>query len=269
MENFVQINGASVATWFVAFVVLCIVIIIFLGGKERSTRYFSLVAIITAIWTTMMGLHIAYPLSGIDAGTGYYLDSIPRIMHALGLVIGFFFFHFCYVFPENKKAPQILSLVLFVLVTCFTILIFFTDLVVGDHVALVDTISILGGNKWTWELGPLIWTYASSFSLLFGGGLGLLILKQREMEDLQKRLNIRRMIVPLALGVSIPGIADIVLPFLFNNFSFNWMAGIAQIFWVMVLGHAVIKYNQMNVRYVLAELLILVVMGLLFISIFI
>ena len=40
----------------------------------------------------------------------------------------------------------------------------------------------------------------------------------------------------------------------FGNFELNWMAGVSHIFWVTVLGYAVIRHNQMNVKTVFTEI---------------
>lgn len=256
------------ATWFVAFIELCLVVIIFLGGKERATRYFALVGLTTMIWTVMMGFHIAYPTSGIEGGTSYVLDIIPRIMHALGLVVGLLFFSFGYSFPENKKVPMWIVLSLTVSISVIISLLFFTDFILGNHTNFLGEIALLGGNKWAWQLGPFIYVYDLLFSAMFMGGISFLIFKQARLKDEENRLQVKRMILPLVVSVSAPGIADIILP-LFGNFEYNWIAGVAQVFWVMVIGYAVIRHNQMNVKYVFTELLILMAVGLLFLSIFI
>lgn len=262
-------NYASYLTFFVAFLELCFAIILLLGGKNISARYLTRISIATALWTALLGLHVAYPVTASESALSIqYLDTIPRLMHALGLVIGVLFLHFAVVFPENKKVPGSFSLTTSVIVLFFTCGLFFTNLILGGNAKLVGEIPILGGHMWLWGLGPYIIIYDIVFMSFFIGGIALLAFKRTHLKKGSDRTQVGRMIPPLLIGISFPGIVSIILPF-FGIYSFNWMAGIGQIVWVAAIGYAVVRHDQMKVRYVTTELLIIAALGLLFASIFI
>lgn len=257
-------NITTFIIWTSTFILFCLAVVIFLGSKKKSSRVFSYMTATTAIWTFMLGLHIAFPVSG----NVVVLDVLPRVMHLTGVVAVLLILYFCILFPEDQKASCLIpiSMVSFVFLTVPVYL--FTDLVVGGEVEWIKY-DILGGNIWTWELGQCFFVYMFFFFIIPCYGVFLLYRKKRQAKNIIEKKRLNFMIGTFIIGLTPPAFGSIVLPFVFQEYCFNWMGGITHVFWISLVAYSIMKYNQMNVRVVLTEVLVLTGMFVLFMSIFI
>ena len=87
------------------------------------------------------------------------------------------------------------------------------------------------------------------------------------IKELVKRKNLFAMFLVFTIGFIPSTLGSVVLPNYFGIHQFHWMGGLTHVVWVSIVAYSIVKYNQMNVRYVITELLILATMELLFLSI--
>lgn len=112
----------------------------------------------TALWTFMLGLHIASP----EQGNFVVLDTIPRVMHLWGVAVVLMILYFCILFPDNQKVSRLVPIGMAGFVLLTAPVYFFTDCIVGGKAQWIGH-DMFGGNMWTWNLGPYYFIYAFLF----------------------------------------------------------------------------------------------------------
>jgi signal transduction histidine kinase len=143
----------------------------------------------------------------------------------------------------------------------FAYLFFFTS------TFIIDIYKIDGISVWAWNFGKLHLLFDISFCLLWIIALFKLF-KVYKSETGKLKLNLKNMFLALFLGIIPPSLANIILP-TFGNYSLNWFGPITSFIWISIVAYSIIKYRQMNVRTVIAEVLALGMTVIFFINIFI
>lgn len=263
-QNFFEPNLTTHAIWLTTFVLFSLAIVIFLGSKKKSSRVFSYMTVTVALWTFMLGLHIAFP----EHGNFVVLDTIPRVMHLLGITIILMILYFCVLFPDDQKVSHLIpaGMVGFVFLTAPVY--FFTDCIVGGKAEWIGH-DMFGGNIWIWGFGQCLFMYSALFFLMFLWSIFLLYKKKKQAKDIFKKKRLNFMMWTIIIGLTPPAFGSIILPFLFQEYCFNWIGGITHIFWISLVAYSIMKHDQMNVRVALTEVLILTCTLLLFVNIFI
>lgn len=76
------------------------------------------------------------------------------------------------------------------------------------------------------------------------------------------------MLIAVIVGLIPPTISHLILP-LFGYFELNWFGPMSGILWVTIMTYSIIRYDQMNVRAVVTEVLAIAMSAIFFINIFI
>jgi signal transduction histidine kinase len=123
-------------------------------------------------------------------------------------------------------------------------------------------------NMWQWKMGSLSWLFDFYFFGVFTYGIVKLTKKIKESQNTLLKRNLLYMLITIILGILPPSIFDII--FLnYGVFKFYWIGPITGIFWVIVIGYSMLKYQQMNVRLVFSEVFVVAMVVIFSINIFV
>lgn len=271
MELF-EITPVVIGVLLIGMLVGNFAIMVFLGSKDPSSRMFVKMLLATTLWI----FHVAFWYSARDPELALFG---LRSAYFYGVLTGIYFYHFCRTFPENSVLPELekklLSLVSYALLLAYYVpylvsvvnTLYNSSYSYPKELVASHMYPSSGMQYWGYEFGDL-------WFLLFDGPflsfwlLGFIVLykKYRETRSNQK-LNIKFMLVAMLFGAVPPALINVVLPH-FHIFSIHPYGILSSIGWVSILGYAIMKHNQMNVRAVYAELLVFAGIMLLFINLF-
>ena len=247
----------TIITFLVAFVELNLVVVIFLGSKTHSSRVFAILAIANAIWSITLGfLH------------EFVTDiSVAKILFSItfyeGLFISIFFFYFTLTYTDKGKPPyRVLAVLLVFFVSQYPI--YFTEGLISANIQ-----PALDHFGWMWSYGSVQMIFLIPFSSFWTIGLINLFIKSRKHPVLQTRKHLSFMFWAMLVSIIPTSLFSLVFPMMFNIYEYNTMSPAIGIFWVSILAYSIMKHNQMNIRIVFKEILVLIAILLLFINIFI
>ncbi len=252
-----QLHWITTLTFFVAFIEVVLSVIIFLGTKSYSARTFVVLLLSYAVWAVTLGV-----LQGIvtDPTLASFLFSLTFYQ---GLFITLLFFYFTLTYPDNTKPPY------WVLVSLGIFFVSQFPVYFGEGLIYTGVQPDVVHFGWQWVYGPLSNVFLIPFSLFWGIGLFHLFFKSRTHSSPEMRKHLKFMFWALLISATPASVFTLTLPSFFNIHQYNVLSPIAGILLVGVLSYSIIKHNQMNLRVVGTELLILAAMFLLFFSIFI
>ncbi|MCK5027288.1 MAG: hypothetical protein KAS07_02635 [Candidatus Pacebacteria bacterium] len=101
----------------------------------------------------------------------------------------------------------------------------------------------------------------------WAAGMTMLYLKYKHSKEKERSQNFY-MFLAMMIAIIPTSFLNIILPD-FGYYTFDWVGTLTSIPWVSVLAYSIIKHNQMSVRVVLTELLVLTAILIFFISIFV
>ena len=247
----------TVITFFVALIELNLIIVIFLGTKTYSSRIFVLLVLTHVLWCVTFGV-----LHGMitDASVAKLLFNITFYE---GLAMSIFFFYFTLTYPDDNKPPYwALAVLLIFFVSQYSI--YFTEgLIMSSNIT-----SDPNHFGWMWSYGSSKMTFLIPFSLFWTIGLAHLFIKSRKHPTPKTRKHLSFMFWAMLISVIPTSLFSLTLP-MFQIHQYNILSPIVGILWVSVLAYSIMKYNQMKVRVVFTEILVLAGVTLLFINIFI
>lgn len=253
----ITIEPVSIIIFTLAAIIASLSFVVYLGSKERYSQVFSVFLFLCAMWISFRGVYHTLP-------EGY--DHIATLFNDLsfssGVIICSFFLYFTLLFPENKKPhPSVLPL-LFLLNISLLPTYFVPELFLGP------SYYVGGIQQYQWINGPLLFLYDIGFALPWVIGFAVLYKKSKQYEgDMRRQLRfmfwtIFLLIVPIEIG-------SLMLPRIFDWFGIEWFSSFTTVGWITLFSYTIIKHNQMNVKTVYTELLIIACAILLFFSIFI
>ena len=268
-SDFFQLNLATILSWVVAFIVLSTTLVIFVGSKKRSSRIFAFSSFIATLWIFLMGVDISIPNSpNVPQTVLDFLDFLPRLTYFLGSIIALMFFYFCLLFTKGEDAFKWMSwAIMWIIIITFPIY-FFTDLLIVGESEWVTNNNIVNAEIWKWKTGILDAPFNIFFNSFFAAGVYLIYKKMREVTDRKRKLQFRLMFWSFIIGFIPPSIVSILLPSL-EIYDYIWIGNLAPIIWTSAVAYSIVKYDQMNVRVVFTEILVLAALFLLFLSIFV
>ena len=264
MLPFFEINTGVIIIWTVGLVVLNFALILFLGTKKGSAaRAFALASTLIALEVFLVSIQFGVPPQGIAL-----YSKVASLTYLFGFFIALAFLYFCMVFPHNTKVPDRTKWFLFVFAALVYPLFLFTDLIAGPYTFLQpDILTFLGAYQWVWGIGPYMPIYNVVFNGFFIAGIVLLLKKYFAETNSIMRKRLKYMVITLIVGFAPSGIFSIFLPTI-GNFEYNWFGIVAHVGWVSVVSYSIMKYQQMNVRVLFTEVLIVGASFLLFLNIF-
>ena len=266
--NYFQFNLSTILTWVAAFFVLSTALVIFVGSKKRSSRIFALASLITTLWIFFMGLDTSIPNDPNISQTALnFLNLIPRITYFLGSIIAMMFFYFCLIFTKGENVFRWIPwIIIYVVIITFPIY-FFTDLLIVGESEWLTNDNLVNAEIWKYKIGILNISYNLFFNSFFVAGIYLIHKKMKEVANKDREIQLRLMFWTIVIGFIPPSIVSILFPF-FGIYDYIWIGNLTPIIWTSAIAYSIIKHNQMNVRVVFTEILILAALFLLFLSLF-
>ncbi|MFA6295140.1 MAG: histidine kinase dimerization/phospho-acceptor domain-containing protein [Candidatus Paceibacterota bacterium] len=250
-----EISIYSILTWFVAILIGSLDLVVFLGSNKLSSRAFAFCIFWVTLWISTMGFFISF--QNTDLG-----NIGLRTVYFLGSAISVSFLYFFLIFPDEIKLKRITyrSLIIFEILIFY--LIYFTDLIVFG--AYVND----SPSGWSWHFGILFFIYEISFLGFFLFGIITLYRKYKKCSDINLKNNLKFMLWVIIVGIIPPSLFCIAFP-QFGYFDLDWLGPVTEIIWIPIMSYSIIRYRQMNVRAVVAEVLAIGMTIVFFINIFI
>ena len=254
-----EIGIYSILIWITAILITSLDLVIFLGSKNLSSRIFAAFTFIAALWATSYSLHMA-------VSTASAALFFVKIDLELGILISFGFYYFSLIYPDDHLPKNKIRLFFCMI---FTALLFYIFLF-HTNFLLYGAYRISEPTRWAWNQSQIIWIYSIVFFVLWGLGIKNIYRRLIHSNNRNERANLLYMFVALLIGVTPPFLLDIILPF--SNFSdyykFGWLGPMTSAIWIFIIAHSIIKYRQMNVKVVAAEVLAISMAVIFFINIF-
>jgi signal transduction histidine kinase len=258
--NTMEIEIYSILIWISAIVIISLDLVIVLGSKNLSSRIFAVFTFVAALWATSFSLHMAI----LNTDMAVFFVNIDL---ELGILISIGFYYFSLIYPDDhlpKNNSRLIFCMTFIALLFYVFLFHTNFLIFGAY-------RIDGPTHWAWNHSQILWIYSIVFFVLWSLGLRNIYKRLRHSKDRVEKSNLIYMFVALLIGVTPPFLLDIILPF--SNFSdyyqFGWLGPITSTFWIFIIAHSIIKYRQMNIKVVAAEVLAISLAVIFFINIFI
>jgi hypothetical protein len=250
-----EINIYTTLVWFSAILIGSLDLVIFLGSSNPSSRAFTHSIFWVTIWITCVGLFVA---TSKDYQSAIFFS---RMTYFLGSTIAASFLYFFLSYPEDRKISNWIKWSILTVQIIFAYLFLFTDTIVSK------LFPISGNNFLGWGFGPLSPLFEIFFFGFFGTGIVILYYKFKKCTDLNTKANLKYMLWVIVVGATPPSLMCIILP-RFGYYDLNWLGPVTELIWIPIFSYSIIKYRQMNVKAVTAEILAIAMTVILFINIF-
>ncbi|MFH1188290.1 MAG: histidine kinase N-terminal 7TM domain-containing protein, partial [bacterium] len=249
-----SIGFVSILIWLIALVNGSLGLVVLFGNKNRVSRAFFNLLVWVSVWLIAQGLFYAANFE--------FAQYVSKSLYYWGGVLAAAFFYFVLVFPEGEKQKKWIIWSLILSQIFLAILYIFTNSIV------YGAFSVAGLSRWGWHFGPLSLLFDFFFYLFWGGGIAILFKKFLQTKKGEpKHLQLKYMVIAMIIAITSPSFMNILLP-RFGIFSLNWIGAVSVLNFVIVIAYSIIKYNQMDVKAVAAEVLVLVMVIVLFANIF-
>ncbi len=249
-----SISIFSIIIWVTGIFIISLDLVIIIGSNNLSSRLFSSLSFLTGIWVLSQGFYIS-SISLTQA------DNLLRLQYFLGISIAVGFYLFSDVYPHDRRISKKSLIISALVIILFFYLYFFTN-------TLISEVFEIGGiGHWAWNFGGLHLLFDLLFYCLWASAL-YKIFKTYRVAVGGLRTNLKNMFLALFLGIIPPSITNILLPTL-GIFNFIWFGPVTSFIWVSIVAYSIIKYRQMNVKTVAAEVLALGMTIIFFINIFV
>ncbi len=249
-----EINFYAIIDWLTAVILGSLAFAIFLGSKKHSSRAFVLMIFFVMIWTLNAGIRAAV----IDSTTALYLT---RISYFLGTLIATCFVNFFIAYPDDKILGRKLKIFLIICETALFYVIVLTNYVILNAEKIPETLF------WSWNHGSLWMVFAGYFFGCWTAGLVVLFKKYRVSTENETKHNLKFMFWALLIGIIPPSFFNIILPAA-GSYQFDWLGPPTGLIWIIIIGYSIVKYRQMNVRVVAAEIFTFSIITIFFLNIF-
>ncbi len=237
-----------------AILIISLDAVILIGSRNLSSSVFAGFSFLTGLWVASQTFFVTTLSQDLS-------NDLIRIQYMLGIVIAIGFYHFSVIYPNDNKPPRTSIYVSTLAIVIFGYLYFATNLL------LVGSNYIGGIGAWGWTFGPWHWLFEISFCGLWIIALKNLFFTYKKSSGNQ-RANLKTMFWALFLGIIPPTVCNIILPSI-EYYSLNWLGPICSSIWIFIIAYSIIKYRQMNVRAVVAEVLAIGMTVIFFINIFV
>ncbi len=249
-----EITGYALTIWFVSLLIGSLGVVVFRGGNNRSSRMFFVTVFLMTLWTATIGLFTV-------SQTAETATFLVKLCYFWGTAIGVFFLFFFIVYPYNRRVPRPLFYGLIGSLAAYLFLYFFTDLIIGK------AFYIGGIVRYGWEFGSLWFLFYLIFYTCFLSGFVILFRRARHFASPEDRRNMRYVFWGILILISPPTLVNIIFP-QFGYFRLIWLGPIMSIGWVSVFAYSIVRYQQMNIKAVTAEVLASVMTAVFFANIF-
>jgi signal transduction histidine kinase len=237
-----SINLHTILIWLTAIIIGSLSVVMYVGNHKLSTRVFAYTIGIVTVWTACVAF-----FSQIQ---DYFLAGLGvRIIFFLGQVVAAGLLYTLIVFPDDERPNAAIPFILGVVLAGFFYLIFFTQAVVVQPIAMP-------GAEWAWQSGQFFFLWQAFQFICFITSICILYSKHKKASGQNLRRNLAYMMTAVVIGTVVPTVFNNILPG-FGYFGLTWIGPLTGIVWVSILAYSIGKYHQMNLRIAVTELLTL------------
>lgn len=255
---------------------------ILIGSKETAPRLFALTTFFMALWLVSTALDYSGIIVQNNELSKQFFNVIPRTDYYLGILVSSSFLYFAYRFTKkdyNKHTRTIkFSLIAFSIISIP--LFYSTNIIMGgyeikgqipqttaeandpDLAPTFDTIQYKETD------GPLGIVYRSYYIFCFFLGTFVIWKERRNTLDPAFKKQLTFMFWACAITFSAVALFNVILPRIIN-IDYGFFGVIASLSWPLLIGYSIIRHNQMNVRVVYSEVLVITAIFLFFIAMFV
>jgi hypothetical protein len=250
-----SIQLSSILIWLTALIIISLGFVVLWGNRSLVSKAFAGLMFWSSMWMISHGFFHA-------AASQQLASYLVKSNYFFGGVLATAFFFFTLVFPEGKRPKRNVS-VLLVLSQLFLLGVYiFTDSIV------YRAIFIGGYQHWGWYYGSLSFLFDIFFYIYWGGGIAILFRKYlKEPENSVMKTRLKYMLISMIIAISPTSIANILLP-KFGYFWLDWLGVVTILGFAMVTTYSIVKHNQMEIKAVLSEVLVIAMIIFLFVNIF-
>ncbi|TSC68494.1 MAG: two-component system, OmpR family, sensor histidine kinase VicK [Parcubacteria group bacterium Gr01-1014_66] len=255
MFPLIVVTPYAVFGWISSALIASLIVVIFLGSTQHSARAFCF----SMVWVMFLAICTSTLPTIRDP---VFAAALLRFFYITADAIFLSFLYFTLVISENEKPPAFVSFGLIAIGGLLWYAHLFTDLLHGDPI-------FVGGIQfWGWRFGPLWFLFDVAFFSCFAASIIILLKKIFRTRRQNSLLGAKLFMSGIFLGLIPTATTNVVLP-AFGFYGLSWVAPIPTVFWVGILGFAVIRYHQMDVKAVASEVFLILIAILLLANIFI
>lgn len=267
--GFVELNMYVILSFLTTFLLINLGLIVLLGNKKMYAKAFASGCFFAALWSFAGALYLGATISYSPIAT-FFFENIQRFTYYTGLLVILSFFYFSYRFPHTKDRS---SKVFWTLIT-FAILVFpifaFTDLIIAGYGGWTNPSGEFTRPAIIALHGPLRHLYTLVFTGFIISAIAIIHHKVLTEKNASTKKHLRFMFWSLIVGFIPATIFNVILPGInITSYTNTFLGIISSNIWAIFVAYTIIKYNQMDVRFVTTELLVILVIFLLFIAIFV
>jgi hypothetical protein len=258
------------STFFIAVVVLNLSLIVFLGGKNLSSKLFALSAFFNFLWLASVGFGYLFTDPALNAFAG-------RGTTFAGLCTIWVLYFFSLSYPENDiKFWGVVRKIIVLGIVGIFFLVYIKDILslfgepfnsfIKEQTLVVDSFTTKNGYS-GWRFG-FLWTFWTM--LFYGFGFSFVaMLYQKFVSQTDELLRKQTLFMLVSMAVAMPPVCvfNVLLP-TYGIFGFYWWGALSSVAWVSVVGYSIIKQGQMKVLTVRSELLVVAMILLMFVGFF-
>lgn len=211
-------------------------VVLFSNSKSRSNQSFAGICFSMVLW--LVSNQLSNTMTNYET-----VLLLNKLIFAAITLLSYFLFYFSLTFPEDNHVFAKKRFALSIpAITVF--LLSLTNLVVKDVIIKENISEVVFG----------------SFSFLFAASfLGYVVfafyflVKNFVSSSGTKRQQIRFVLLGLFLSIFLGLITNLILPFIFNNFSATTFGGYFVIFFAVFTAYAILKHHLMDIKVILTE----------------
>lgn len=267
-----EITFYAASLWLVALITLLLASSIFAGSSDRSARAFSIFTITVVMWVASCGCFFA-------SATEEVATFFMRTNYFTGTLTAISFWYFTLTFPENKKQTRGVKAVMLFLGILMALLHYFeylytylglvtTNLSIKTVSVIDRAVAVAEQYKWGWTFADGDFLFYMVFASFWLAGICVIYVKSKNLQEEKLRKHATYMFYSMVIGVIPPTIMNVILPG-YHVFAPFWFGVLSISVWISAVAYTIIKFQQLNVRLVYAELLVFVGLLLLFINLFV
>lgn len=253
------INAYSIPIWISVIFIASLATVTFWGSKKDSARAFAF----SIFMVTIYNASIAFFMFEKNFGLA---DFGVKFTFFMGLVVASSVFYFIKSVTTDKRPGAGLTTAMVIIAIIAFYFIFFTNSITNGAIALKE--ASVADMVWGWSSGQfayIFYTVVVGYYLL---SLRILSRARKAAMDVVTRKNITHTIAGLLIGVLSHFIFNSILPAA-GNYNLVWVGPTMGIVWVSIIAYSIVKYHQMSVKVIAAEVLVIAMSIAAFINIFV
>lgn len=235
-----EIDIHTTIKWFMGVLIAFLAFIIFsLGKNSYSTRIFSSILALAAMWNFADSINI---LTVYNSQIYIIIANIfIRLSYFLSVLIASVFVIFSYSYPKEKRIKGVNFLILATVTIILGYMILGTNIIVGNPTVNTKF------NFFIWDYGQLWFIFDAYIISCWIFGISLIYNKLKETEDIRLRKHLTYLIFILLSGIIPPLIFSTFLTRV-GIFKYEWLSSISGLLWFIIIAYAIAKHNLFNIR---------------------